>query len=80
MTSRRLPRTRTGGGRRDPVVLVVWENPQLVAEDDPELDAPRHCGGDPRGDLVNELVDVKTVATRFCILTRTGGGDHEPSC
>ncbi len=27
----------------------------------PELDAPRHCGSDPRGDLENELVDTKTV-------------------
>jgi hypothetical protein len=27
----------------------------------PELDAPRYCGGDPRGDLENELVDAKTV-------------------
>jgi hypothetical protein len=27
----------------------------------PELDAPRRCGGDPRGDLGNELVDTKTV-------------------
>ncbi len=60
----------------------LWQSPQLVARtparrgngesgrDDenviPELDTPRHCGGDPRGDLVNELVDGKTVATRFC--------------
>ena len=28
----------------------------------PELDASRHCGGDPRGGLENELVDAKT----FC--------------
>jgi hypothetical protein len=26
-----------------------------------ELYAPQHCGGDPRGDLENELVDTKTV-------------------
>jgi hypothetical protein len=29
----------------------------------PQLDAPHHRGGDPRGDLDNELVDAKTVAT-----------------
>jgi hypothetical protein len=27
----------------------------------PEFDASRHCGGDPRGDLENELVDAKAV-------------------
>ena len=27
----------------------------------PELDAPRNCGDDPRGDLGSELVDTKTV-------------------
>jgi hypothetical protein len=27
----------------------------------PELDTPQRCGGDPRGDLENELVDTKTV-------------------
>jgi hypothetical protein len=27
----------------------------------PELDAPRYCGGDSRGDLENEPVDAKTV-------------------
>ncbi len=32
----------------------------------PELDAPRHCGSDPRGDLENELVDTKTVCHEFC--------------
>jgi hypothetical protein len=53
------------------------EDPQLVAERqhggaggesrredesfDPELDTPRQCGDDPRGDLENELVDAKTV-------------------
>jgi hypothetical protein len=34
-------------------------------EDDsvvPELDASRHCGGDPHGDLGNELVDAKAVS------------------
>jgi hypothetical protein len=34
----------------------------------PELDAPRHCGGDPRGDLENEHVDTKMVChTRFAM-------------
>ena len=28
----------------------------------PELDAPKNCGDDPRGDLENELVDTKTVS------------------
>jgi hypothetical protein len=28
----------------------------------PELDASRHCGGDPQGDLGNELVDAKAVS------------------
>ncbi len=27
----------------------------------PDLDAPRHCGGDPQADLENELVDAKPV-------------------
>ncbi len=34
----------------------------------PELDAPRHCGGDPRGDLKNEYVDTNMVChTRFAM-------------
>ncbi len=28
----------------------------------PELDASRHCGGDPRGDLEDELVDAKALS------------------
>ncbi len=35
-----------------------WRDDENVV---PELDAPNHCGGDPRGDLENELVDTKTV-------------------
>jgi hypothetical protein len=34
-----------------------WEDESVV----PELDAPLHCGGNPRGDLESELVDAKTV-------------------
>jgi hypothetical protein len=34
-----------------------WEDEIVV----PELDAPRNCGGDPRGDLENKLADAKTV-------------------
>jgi hypothetical protein len=35
----------------------------------PQLDALCFCysGGDPRGDRENELVEVKTVATRFSL-------------
>jgi hypothetical protein len=28
----------------------------------PELDAPRNCGGDPRGDLENGLVEAMTAS------------------
>jgi hypothetical protein len=40
----------TGGksGRDDDIVV-------------PELDAPRHCGGDPRSYIENEIVDSKPV-------------------
>jgi hypothetical protein len=34
-----------------------WEVEIVV----PELDAPRHCGGDPRRHLENEPGDAKTV-------------------